>query len=349
MFHKFEGWNKAPKGTTHFCVQNCGSPWLKVDKEGWIYYHQGTWCSYGRKAEGHPHMEGAIERPKKVVVKPYTRGLMTLEQLKLMKAYEQIVAFVKLNHKGKFFEETVEAVCQRYLCNFNKLKAHRVENVKQKNYSIMSSFVWSDTREGKGYWIAIHHCERYEVLPLVKPEEEPVAEPKGKELADKVFVKPAKKAKVYVPLKAGDVLTAENLRNTEAYAQIKRFIERNNGTPAQQGKLVKMFLAEFNRQKDWPCKDIVFVGSFHNAFNARQDIDQAFCWRDSVDGDGFWTTVYATRRVNLKDFLNGAKAGPAGAPIVPPAIERKVEAPEVPKEMPKAPEVKKPAAKVGWW
>lgn len=285
MIHKFEGWAKAPEGTTHFCTQDCGSPWLKVDGKGYLwYYGNGRWQSYYRKAAGHHHMEGAIVRPKKRVKEkavvaykplnvgeeltvenlrasqaygqikrfvannkatPYQQGklvklfleeynrcqvgaeadqwcdefnedqrvvhsfnwekskhgfnfwsavhngrrvdnlaevlggnppakqedkLMNMEKLKETPAYKSIVAFVKLNHNGNFFNETVDAVCERFIYEHNK-RHPEGRDKRLEGITIINSFDWHNTREGRIYWSKVHNCGHYdEVLPLVKPD-----------------------------------------------------------------------------------------------------------------------------------------------------------------------------------
>lgn len=284
MFHKFEGWAKAPVGTTHFCTQDCGSPWLKVDDKGFLWYHNnGRWNPYHSKAAHHRHTEGAIVRPKKRAkakavaaykplnvgeeltvenlrtthayaqikrfvannkATPYQQGLlvrlfleeynncqkggeagewcdefneergvvnafnwekskhgfqfwsavhngrqvvnlgavlggnpakqvdklMNMEKLKKTPAYKRIVAFVKLNHKGNFFDETVAAVCERFIYEYNK-RHPEGRDKPLENIDIMNAFAWAETREGRVYWSRVHNCGHHdEVLPLVKPD-----------------------------------------------------------------------------------------------------------------------------------------------------------------------------------
>lgn len=58
--HKFAGWEDAPEGTTHFCTQQCSSPWLRKDGDKEQFYLQGEWITYNHTPNR--HFEGAIER-----------------------------------------------------------------------------------------------------------------------------------------------------------------------------------------------------------------------------------------------------------------------------------------------
>lgn len=183
MFHKFEGWAKAPEGTTHFCTQDCGSPWLKVDAVGFLWYHNdGRWQPYYTKAAGHRHMMRAIVRPKK---------------------------------RAK-----------------------------------------------------------------------------------------AKAVAAYKPLNVGEELTIENLRATQAYGQIKRFVANNKATPYQQGQLVKLFLEEYNN-----CQKGEEAADWCDQFNEDQSIIRAFNWEKSKHGFNFWSAVHNGRQVvNLAAVLGGKPA-----------------------------------------
>lgn len=239
MIHKFEGWAKAPEGTTHFCTQDCGSPWLKVDDKGFLWYNSnGRWERYYRKAAGHHHMDGAIARPKK---------------------------------RAK-----------------------------------------------------------------------------------------AKAVAAYKPLKVGEKLTIENFRTTRAYKQVKRFISNNKATPYQQGKLVKLFLEEYNNcQKGDEAKD------WRDQFNEDQWVIRAFDWEKSKHKFNFWSAVHGGLQVdNLGAVLGGNPAKqedkPGEAEVLGGfvGIQRRVLPDElavlVPKALEPVKEVKqeepKPkGGKVGWW
>lgn len=332
MFHKFEGWDKAPAGTTHFCVQECGTPWLKVDAEGNLWYRQvryGPWRAYGKPADGHRHMVGAIARHEE----PAKEGdkLMNMDKLKQTKAYEEIVAFVKLNHKGKFFDETVEAVCGRFIYEYNK--RHPEGPLKElRNICVINSFGWAASREGTEYWSAIHSRLRHEVLPLIKVEkvvkvEEPKEEPKVDE----------------------DKLTLKAFKETEAYRTIKRFVERNGGNPAQLGSIVKKFMKNYEEQKNNAYPYGRGVKTWKDSFALEPSINAAFHWEKTPEGhDWWWRIDVGAGGVDIAAHLGKAKAA---APIVPEPAPVRPDAPvEMPKAKVEAPKVPEPKpAKVGWW
>lgn len=82
MFHQFPGWDEAPEGTTHFCVKDVGSPWLKVEGNSLYFYDldEGEWEDYEMELDGHPHLRDAIVREIKPQEAALPNGLEWAEE-----------------------------------------------------------------------------------------------------------------------------------------------------------------------------------------------------------------------------------------------------------------------------
>ena len=124
--------------------------------------------------------------------------------------------------------------------------------------------------------------------------------------------------RAYVKKPEPYVFNAKELKKTEAYQQLKRFIAVNNGTPADLGLLVKRVV---QRTAD-------FGGDIKAA--PRKTIAGLFAWAETPEGWEFWKAMLHSLPVNNLH----------PCPIKPKKEKVAVKPPKPIEEKPK---------RVGWW
>lgn len=181
MIHKFPGWDKAPKGATHFSVQDVGSPWLKVEDGHLYFWFFAQWRPYKEKAKHHRHMKGAIVRPKEQVVIDKEEDKLTLEAFKKTKAYQQIKNFIAKNNgtpaqQGVLVKEAMRAYEK------DKDKEHDWHKktwakVFKIDDTLNGMFKWAGTKRTVAWWSMIDNALKVKNLVEFLATKDGVAQP----------------------------------------------------------------------------------------------------------------------------------------------------------------------------
>lgn len=348
--HKFTGWEKAPKGATHFCVQDVFSPWLRRDGEKEQFYFHDKWVSYDYTP--HKHFIGAIERYPDVWKNAPADATHYTKQAggRFLKVAGDAV-FYSVGKAGQLHWKQYDPDWQMDIAR------QRLENavprpVNEKQEKVMF-------KVGDQVRVICDHPIGGWGLSVKKGDVGVVSEVRdnGRMLVDfpnhHNWVGRPKEFELVAPAKK--VYTLADLKGTGLDAQLKacavdaRTLRKLRDRVVYNLNNMEIFLAGDEEK-----------GRLDN-------INSTFRWAESPEGWQLWAKVFYKRQVKFEDIppkprgkkaqVEQAPAAPAqpraDVPLAPPPANKfvKIKAPEAPapEKKAEAPVNKQPVKKVGWW